>query len=457
MRYEKFTLFTVVLELRAPGGVAAPEQLGDHVRVHAPLARDPAGAPYVPAGSLAGSLRAHLGDRATVLMGSDPGEKDEDTELTPSPLWFCGTRVVPSGDSQVRTRTAVDRQRGAADTGLLYTSEHLPPGSTVTAYLRLNKPELYDELVDALRSWTPYIGGGRTTGHGRAVVTGLRHRTIDLGTPEGRRAWLTEGGPAMFPDDGVGEIAVGRPVEPPVLLELPWRIADGLHIGTGESRRPEGEEREIWEVLLDHRGRPYVPGSTWKGVLRARCEFLLRSLDLDASIPTAGRPCETCAICTPIVKCARRTCVICTAFGYVTDGDADEAGHGRRGALIFDDAPITDATVGRRTHVALDRVFGGARPQNLYTDEVVESGTLTLRVRTDTGVPDELPLIRAVLTLACLDLHHGLIGIGGATTRGMGTLRLQRADRELRDEAVGILTAHLADHDTPHTPEEVAG
>jgi CRISPR/Cas system CSM-associated protein Csm3 (group 7 of RAMP superfamily) len=66
-------------------------------------------------------------------------------------------------------------------------------------------------------------------------------------------------------------------------------------------------------------------------------------------------------------------------------------------------------------------VTGGARDGRLYAVEIVASGSLTLIIEIQGQVS---PLVRALLDLAVADLHDGHIGVGGATTRGLGRLRL---------------------------------
>ena len=424
-----YVLIKAVLELTAPGGVAAPEQLNTPEGIDLPLARTPGGEVYVPATSLAGSLRAHLGERAPTLMG----EARDGADPVASHLWFLGADVAIAGSPIVRSRTAIDRRRGSAAINTLHTSERMPPGSRITSYLRLNDPTLSTELFDALTSWAPMIGGGRSTGNGHARIVSIRHRTIDLDTPDGRRAWLTGGGRDMFADDLTDELPHVTQPSPQPVINLDWEILDGLHIGTGIARRDTPDDRaEVARIARDHLDRPYVPGTAWKGVLRSRCEYILRSLGIPACPPSTDDDRER----------ACGTCRICHAFGY-THGDADTAG--RRGQLTFHDSPIDDPVIAQRTHVSLDRVFGGARGQGLYTEEIVESGRVTLTIHADSP-PD--PVLLAVLTLACHDLHHGLIGIGGSTTRGIGTLRLTNEHGDLaaaRDDASTVVKSALAE------------
>jgi CRISPR/Cas system CSM-associated protein Csm3 (group 7 of RAMP superfamily) len=186
-----------------------------------------------------------------------------------------------------------------------------------------------------------------------------------------------------------------------------------------------------------------VPGSTWKGLLRTQCEFILRSLGEDACAPlslrtaraadtdgatsAAGADGATGAAETPNAA-GCDTCRVCRAFGHT----------GRRGRLVFLDSPLLapdttgsgspgPAQVTSRNHVALDRVTSGAADGALYTHEVVEEARVELRILdeppspADASPPD--PLLLDVLHLALYDLHTGALGVGHATTRGYGTLR----------------------------------
>ncbi|WP_030106489.1 RAMP superfamily CRISPR-associated protein [Actinoalloteichus caeruleus] len=424
---------SVRLRLTSPGGIAAPELLqqdddGLLLGTALPLARTAEGIPRVPATSLAGSLRAHLGDRAETFLGGATEESPH-----PSALWLLGTRV-DHDETVHRTRTAIDRERGAAAAGPLRRSEHLPAGTRVTAYFRLDDVDLGDELIDALLSWQATIGGGRTIGHGTCAIEEIRRGQLDLDTPSGRRAWLTRGGLDLFAEEHTEVVPLRTPEPPEPVLHLPWSVVDGLHIGNGEVES-RGGQNDVALLLRAPDGAPVVPGSTWKGLLRSRCEYILRSLGA--------------AACSPVVDLDTKrpscgTCLVCRAFGAAAPGD----GASRRGLLVFRDSPVVGAEVVEQRHVALDRVFGGARPSAIYCRQVVRSGTLDLTVDALGPVP---PAVTALLTLACLDIHDGLLGVGTATTRGLGTLRLTHdagAVEALRAEAVQTLTTSGVLHAT---------
>lgn len=446
-------LLRLDLELVTPGGVAAPESLADHdVGIDLPLSRDGWNQPYVPATSLAGSLRAcalRLGRDPDQLFGYvrqtlDPATGKFVTETAASPARFLGTTLTlpDTAEPTSRTRNVIDRKRGATAPTLLWRGELLPAGTRVTCYLRLDDPGLLVELLAVVAAWQPHIGAGRSVGRGQARLIQVRRRTIDLTTAPGLRAWLTGGGHALFAD--ADTTPVDLPVTEPEaeVLRSEWEIVDGLHIGTGkrdEAAITGAERASAPALLLRSAGTPCVPGSTWKGILRSRCEYILRSLGVRA-----------CHSSDPENRChAEPVCLACRTFGWTGrddeapgPGEAKSVGH--RSRLLFADSLITDARVVIRQHVALDRMTGGARDGQLFAHEVAEAGRLILEIT----IADDLePAARALLTLALADLHDGYLAVGAASTRGIGTLhRTDAAGEDITRErrtAAQLLAASL--------------
>jgi CRISPR/Cas system CSM-associated protein Csm3 (group 7 of RAMP superfamily) len=474
-------LYQLCLTLTTPGAVSAPEAAkpGTVTTTSLPLARDAAGAPYIPATSVAGALRAHArnqgGDLDTHLFGDvhqEPDPQDrrrQRTVATASPVRFLGTRAalppVHHGEGQDehhnerandgtlrRTHTAIDRHRAAAVPRTLHSRDLLPPGTTITVWLRLDSPTADPPqaatLERLLATWRPTIGGARSTGNGRAQLTALTRKILDLSSPGDRHHWLTHGGPALFqgaqPVPGFDATTAATPS----LLygrTFTFTIADALHIGTGT--RGHGERRTTKRALQlrDHDGHPLIPGSTWKGLLRSRCEFILRSLSQPACPPSLG----------PGAPAACGTCRICTAFGHTrASGDSQDNANadsvGLRGRLIFLDSPVDEAVTVSRNHVALDRVFGGASDKLLFTEEVVEQGRLDLAVLDEPpaahghrDAPD--PVLTDVLLLALYDLHTGALGVGTGTTRGYGTLQADTDTAAYLDAHAPAARARLAE------------
>jgi CRISPR/Cas system CSM-associated protein Csm3 (group 7 of RAMP superfamily) len=391
------TLLYIELRCVEPFAVAAPEEAQG---VDLPITRDAAGRVWVPPSSLAGSLRDHLRshDLDVLAMGGEHG----DDELVPSPLRFLGTETVLDGApvTQERTsvlqRTAIDRWSGAAQARTLRSQQVAPPHTIVRLYLRYDG-ELPGEIQDSIVSWTPVVGGSRTRGMGSAVLEHVRIGTLDLDRPDDLRTWVLRGGPDLVRAVATRDLPL-RPVAPRTLLDVEVEIVDGLLVGGGDPT--EASSRDVDTAVWRRGGVPVIEGATLKGVLRSRTEWILRSCGHEVCHGGAG---------------ACGTCPVCDVFGSTE----------RRGRLAVRPTTIEDHHEQVRPHVAIDRITGGARPHLLFTDEVVVTGRFRIRVDALDELPDWVePVLRWVLR----DLHEGYLGIGGRTTRGLGTVRLTDPD-----------------------------
>lgn len=383
---------------------------------------DASGQPWIPGSALAGSLRAHLAasdpPADIKLMGArPPRDQAQAARLEASPLWIVGAIFTPaapdgqaSGDAIVETtgQTAIDRQRGAARPGSLRISRLAASGGRLDVYLRhdaAGTPPLSEEDLALIVSWRPAVGRDRTRGSGRARLTEFRHGTIDPTTPDGARTWLTFHGPKLF--EAVVTTAVACPDDDQPWLEAEFEIVDGLLVGDSQTGRLSGPRTRL--------GRPLIPGSAWKGIIRSRVEFIARSRYGEHAA------CDTQAGCGQ--------CAVCSVFGH----------QGQRGALAFRDSYIEDwVQQGPRTHVGIDRVSGGARDALLFETMPVTAGRLRLRI-------DELepagPWVRNAIRHVLRDIDDGLIGVGSQTSRGFGTLRLLKPLDDLEPVVVDHLEA----------------
>lgn len=411
----QIALVRLDITLTSDGGVRAPEASTTELT---PVATDGFDAAHTPGTSLAGGLRAHLGTAADTLMGPLAGTDDGVTAA--SPLRVLGT-TTGAGPAFERGQTAVDRTRGAATTNTLRRAQLLPAGTTIRLYLRLDDADQHwQAFADRLAGWRPYVGGGRSAGRGQAAVTRIGYRRLDLTTVDGLATWLDMDGP-----DGFDALLTAQltPVPAPAeTITVGWEVAGALHIGTGDDTARSAP------LVRDGAGRPIVPGSSWKGVIRSRCEWILHALGAQVC------PHRSCG-----------TCGCCRLFGY----SAQPGGRGPTGAralIAFADSPLTTpgrpdpAVVAPRTHVAIDRVTGGARDGLLFTLDTIRCAQLTLSIT----VTEPLQAwMRPLLLLALRDIHDGYIGVGAATTRGYGTLRaVDPAQLEPDPDSYAALTAY---------------
>ncbi len=407
-----------VLRFTEPGGVTIPGHADpgaeeERDRAHVLLDTGPDGRPQVPGTSLAGALREEVrrrhGERAADdLFGQLLEEgSDEEVDARASRIWVLGSRLLTgAGPEEFRASTKISRERAAAQPQTLRVEEVLAAGSRFEVFLRWDDAtaEEIRDFAELVAAWRPLIGRGVSRGRGRCVVDEVGYGTLHLRQPEDLLRWLTGSGPALAREVAVNKVSAGNgPVGPEPVIRVRLSIAGPWRIGNGH-KPPEREPIPMLRV----RGKLAVPGSSLKGLLRSRAEFILRSTGMTPP-PCDEQPC--------------RTCWTCQVFGHGGGQDVTSGTVGARAAIRVLDAVVTDPVETVRTHIAIDRFTGGVLDGALYTMEALEAGTFVVLVEPIGEMPALLlGEIRAVLRLVLEDLHDGIIGMGGGAARGYGSV-----------------------------------
>lgn len=305
-----------------------------------------------------------------------------------------------------------------------------------------------EQMVRLVRSWEPRVGRGISAGAGRCTVSGVRVGTLDLTDPDHLTTWLTLSGAEL-----ADSVAVKDPTPATAGAPAPEARADGesgavitvdfvTHGAVSVTSGKSGLQRATPLAEVD--GKPYVPGTTLKGVVRSRMEYILRSVGI-----------EECS--TERTRCGN--CLPCTFFGHAGRRTSAHS-VGARGKVLIDDSVFStlpgDHRVGvrERTHVAIDRFTGGSSRitatdaivhasgeaggrGRLFTVAGVERGGL--RWRFDITALDEQGRadFRALLTLVCADVADGFLGLGRGSFGGSGTLRLAPGGSDQLDTIEG--------------------
>lgn len=188
-------------------------------------------------------------------------------------------------------------------------------------------------------------------------------------------------------------------------------------------------DMEFQRSVRNGRRTVYLAGSGLKGVLRSHCERLLRSAGRFACDPTQIRDFAACGRKNhlprdPVKYPHDNNCAACFTFGSLK-----MAGRFR----IADAYPAPDQLEAAnrtevRTGVGIDRRSQAAATSVLYDTEVVVGGAFELRIAGENFSLWQLGLVLAALE----DLGAGMVRIGGAKARGMGTVSLAGWSVELR-------------------------
>ncbi|MBA3947480.1 MAG: hypothetical protein H0X37_23340 [Herpetosiphonaceae bacterium] len=216
------------------------------------------------------------------------------------------------------------------------------------------------------------------------------------------------------------------------ILELAIRPNGPILIKAGETGGldPTHPDMEFVRTL----DQVFIPGSSLKGVVRAHCERIVRSLQTGARDGRgACDPLNRRAACGERIERERvaaseqkygQSCFICRLFGNTVVSSR----------IRFTDAlPVDKVLIEERNGVAIDRIFGSVAV-GPFNYEVVTRGTFLTSISFKNFTLSQL----AVVGLALRDLGEGRIGLGFAKSRGMGRVTIDWRKLELRYPLAGL-------------------
>ncbi len=213
-----------------------------------------------------------------------------------------------------------------------------------------------------------------------------------------------------------------------VTFDLRLTCKTGLHIGSGSNTSMAPGELPI---IRDGLGRPMIPGSSLRGVLRSGLEALARSTGLAKMLPV-----EACK--EPENEDHRRFLVfwqtldpISRLFGAIASrkekserGEGPEGSHAYGARVQFSDLLCEgpSAHTDLRDGVAISRETRTASGGGLFAYEVVDAGSrFTGAVRLLNPEPFEVGLIAQSLWM----LDQGMLLLGGKNARGLGWVQVE--------------------------------
>ena len=220
-----------------------------------------------------------------------------------------------------------------------------------------------------------------------------------------------------------------------------------IRIGAGRSTSPVSSDLP---VVRDSANRPYIPGSSFKGVLRSYVESILRSLADDRHVvcnPTNNK--EHCIPPNKMTnlrekrrqqdwndqqfsrKILNQTCWVCQLFGSLWYASKLQIRDLHvKPELWFEQFEQRDG-------VAIDRDTETSADKQLYDYEVVPAGILFgFHAIVDNAEDWQL----GMLSLGLTAFENGELTIGGGSSRGLGVIELSV------DSATYIDSASIIEH-----------
>lgn len=413
------------------------------------VALDVSEKPVIPATGLKGALRAWLkrhkepAAKIAEVFGIDASFAEDGRPKGAAAQVLDGrfeTMKIghpPAGWSAARatgvaTSVAIDRARHAAEDKKLFHYEFVPPGVTFRIAVEgMGSPGSNAGLVlKALRGFNDpsdrvTLGAG---GPAWGWMTWAPEKTgIAILSDGDVRKWLGEQVGAPVP----AYVGVGAPLSVPpgsgdrcfeLLLELTFPgsfLVNDPSQTRSEEDGPSGPKRPDHAPLRDSAGKPMLPASSFRGVLRSRAEMILRTIHGDSGACREGLG---SGACPPVKKRGdlARLCAACRLFGTT----------GWKSPLAVSEFVSSDGWRSRETtqdFLRIDRFTGSGANHLKFDGLAAVAPVLAGKLRLNLAVPIEAGLASwaiGLLALVLRDMAAGEMTAGFGAGKGYGRMRM---------------------------------
>ncbi|OPX38182.1 MAG: hypothetical protein B1H11_04890 [Desulfobacteraceae bacterium 4484_190.1] len=470
IRYWEF--FEGVLYFKTPVHIASAEIT---LETDSALLKTADGRFYIPGTSSAGALRARANDlfEEPELINLIFGYQDKQETGLKSRLFVEDAYAEFPEDAYaefpvtfLRDGVAVDRKLGASRHKAKYDLEITQADLELPLVIKLEIREednaekmraLILHLMENFKIGRIKLGAGKSRGLG-ACKFEYRWRSLDFSDPRQISSYLCSRDIKAIPEK---EVSVSD-LNADLVLKDFKELVCAIEMEVEDSpflikNRWSGDDYDaVFTAAMTRNGAlDYIPGSSIKGVIRARAEKILRTLGADA--------CDILDIevgCSSRVKrCLEKleeengekpseeelariihkhSCPICRLFGNAC----------LAGRIQFDDTFFyAEPDKKKLDHVAIDRFTGGALEGKLFNEQPVICGTLRLSF----VIRNPSAFDRCLLAFLLRDLRDGLppIRFGYGKSKGNGVLKFVGAtinDQEIKDisaikNALGVTSA----------------
>lgn len=211
-----------------------------------------------------------------------------------------------------------------------------------------------------------------------------------------------------------------------IILKGYLQLLTGLHIGCGRATEAGASDSP---VIKDFLGRPFIPGSSFKGVLRSSIESFLRSLSSKEGKSLACDITDNATLCItnerkkdiikgidPDRELWEESCWACQLFGSPWLASR----------LNILDMPLADEEfrpelISIRDGVVIDRETETAAKGKKYDYEVVPAYT---RFQLEIILENPAEYQMGLLVMGLDFLHKGVTLLGGNKSRGLGRAKV---------------------------------
>lgn len=348
--------------------------------------RDWDGAAFLQGSSLAGAFRGWLEAAGERTMADSLLGNAEQTGR----LILSDGRFDAGANQYTRPRLRIDSASATGADGGKFDLAHMGRGSRLRfSLIWMGGPEERDReltaverLLSALDAGAIRLGAQKSNGFGQLSLT-VKRRLFDLTEEKDRRAWLADQW------DGEPLKLNSCTLDSRVRFTVKGR-ADNFLVKAAPVTGERDEEQGAYTPNLSEGGQALLPGSSIKGAVRARAEYIARLLELDEGFTDRY-------------------------FGR----SAAEGDNGLPGLVQFEDALLSSEHKKKVRRIRIDRFTGGVQRAGLFTEEPI-STELELRI----AAPEE-PALCGLLLYALRDLGLGLYNLGSGWAIGRGQVAVE--------------------------------
>ena len=372
------------------------------------LLRDSRQVPFIPGSTMAGLYRAFFDAKTQeTFFGKELdrerlGQENYDNSLTDSKVIVYDAVILEGKPYRVTKRdsVALDDYKTAVR-GAKFDMEILEPGVRFVTFIEQNadsqaEVDMGAAIAAKIKTLGLSAGGKGSRGMGRLMLAeeneAVKSDVFDLSVPAQKKNWLKfDMYRAEEPAWKVYDISKAQKAADASrgVITLRLRQKGGLSIRTYSTAvstkdHPEPDYEQM-AYGADGRDGPYIPGTSWAGAFRHHMKKLGLPFDiLDKEMGCAG----------------------------------DEK---RRSRTTFGESRIEGHTDKMITRNAIDRFSGGTVDGALYTEKSCFYGDTCLEIGYAKDCGEEF--VKS-LAASIVDLHFGLLSVGGLTAVGRGLFEI---------------------------------
>lgn len=339
------------------------------------------GEPYIPGSAIAGMLRAKFNEKdAAEFFGTISGKAEQ------SKIFTYDAQIDGAYKKSVRDSVKLSAEKTSVK-GAKFDFEVVESGAKFVTYLEseLEDNKAFEAVLASLKYI--YMGTKNTRGYGKIEIKSIKCLSFNLSDNTEALNWLDFD---LFDKDAFAAAASLNIAEECADAEITLKLkVNGSPLIRRYTTEIVGKDDLSPDYMqLTEGGEPVIPGTSWAGAFRSHMNRLCDEANLDA-----------------MKKSIENT------FGFVSESAAQKS------KITFAESKIEGASSKIIVRNSIDRFSGGSSNGALFTEKIWYGGETTLKITVNTAVEKA---VFNLLAAAILDLHSGILSIGGETSIGHG-------------------------------------